>query len=285
VRILLDRELIITSGREVIVQHSLAGEEACCLRLIFPHLGGLQVGKVEDGGDAVLIMARSRAAEAACHRCGASSARARSRYLRRLHDLAAGGRAVMIDLEVRRFFCGNAACGLRTFAGQVPAVALRHQRRDAAAAQRAGSGRAGTGRPGRVPARGRAGRRGLPGHADPADPRSARSRDYRWHLRKVMADRGMFSTTDLIPLLADRGIVLSSSQVYRLVVERPERLSLKILMALLDILDCTMDDLIEPVAAPGAAQRPGKAAAGGTADAAGVGALRPKRARITGTPP
>jgi hypothetical protein len=30
---------------------------------------------------------------------------------------------------VRRFFCGNAACGLRTFAEQVPAVALRHQRR------------------------------------------------------------------------------------------------------------------------------------------------------------
>jgi DNA-binding Xre family transcriptional regulator len=109
--------------------------------------------------------------------------------------------------------------------------------------------------------------------------------DYRWHLRTVMASRGMFATTDLIPLLADRGIALSSSQVYRLVVERPERLSLKILMALLDILECAMDDLIEPVAAPGAAQRPGKAAAGGTAGTAGVGALRPKRARITGTPP
>ena len=106
--------------------------------------------------------------------------------------------------------------------------------------------------------------------------------DYRWHLRTVMAGRGMFATTDLIPLLADRGITLSSSQVYHLVVERPERLSLKILMALLDVLDCTMDDLIEPVAAPGAAQRPGKAAAGGTADAAGIGGRRPKRARIAG---
>ena len=73
--------------------------------------------------------------------------------------------------------------------------------------------------------------------------------DYRWHLRKVMAERGMFATTDLIAPLAERGIRLSSSQVYRLVVERPERLSLKILMALLDILDCTMDQLIEPVAA------------------------------------
>jgi DNA-binding Xre family transcriptional regulator len=101
--------------------------------------------------------------------------------------------------------------------------------------------------------------------------------DYRWHLRQVMADRGMFSTTDLIPLLAKRGIHLSSSQVYRLVTERPERLSLKVLMALLDILDCSMEDLIEPVAAAKPARR-AKAAAGGSE--AGVGDLRPKRARI-----
>lgn len=104
--------------------------------------------------------------------------------------------------------------------------------------------------------------------------------DYRWHLRTVMAERGMFSTTDLIAPLAERGIRLSSSQVYRLVVERPERLSLKILMALLDILDCTMGDLIEPFAAPGAAKRPKKAAAAGGSDAEGVGGLRPRRARI-----
>ena len=68
----------------------------------------------------------------------------------------------------------------------------------------------------------------------------ARKLDYRWHLRQVMASRGMFSTTDLIPPLAARGIRLSSSQVYRLVVDRPERLSLKVLMALLDILDLSL---------------------------------------------
>ncbi|MFE0732090.1 helix-turn-helix domain-containing protein [Streptomyces antibioticus] len=106
--------------------------------------------------------------------------------------------------------------------------------------------------------------------------------DYHWHLRKVMADRGMFSTTDLIPPLKERGITLSSSQVYRLVVERPERLSLKILMALLDILDCTMDDLIEPIAVAGSATKPKRAAAGGTSISEGVGDLRPRRARITG---
>src|SRR5204862_4306365 len=101
--------------------------------------------------------------------------------------------------------------------------------------------------------------------------------DYRWHLRQVMATRGMFATTDLIEPLAQRGIRLSSSQVYRLVVERPERLSLKILMALLDILDCTMTDLVEPVAAATPARR-SKASGGAEA---GVGGLRPKRARIT----
>src|SRR5664279_4435345 len=104
-----------------------------------------------------------------------------------------------------------------------------------------------------------------------------RKLDYRWHLRRVMADRGMFATTDLIDPLAARGIALSSSQVYRLVVERPERLSLKILMALLDILECTMDDLIEPVATVSTAG--GKRRAVG--EQAGVGGLRPKPARIT----
>lgn len=101
--------------------------------------------------------------------------------------------------------------------------------------------------------------------------------DYRWNLRPVMAGRGMFQTTDLIKPLAQRHIRLSSSQVYRLVVERPERLSLKVLMALLDILDCSMEELIEPIAA----QPTRKAKAAGGTDA-GVGDLRPKRARIAG---
>lgn len=105
-----------------------------------------------------------------------------------------------------------------------------------------------------------------------------RELDYRWHLRKVMADRGMFATTDLIEPLAQRGIHLSSSQIYRLVVERPERLSLKVFMALLDILDATMEELLEPVAVAAPARR---SRASGGAEAA-VGDLRPRRARITG---
>jgi DNA-binding Xre family transcriptional regulator len=108
---------------------------------------------------------------------------------------------------------------------------------------------------------------------------SAAKLGYRWHLREVMAGRGLFSTAALRPLLAERGIILSASQVYRLVVEQPERLNLNVLMALLDILDCGMEDLIEPVA-PAAAGRPRRAAAGGTVAEGPV--ERPVRARLTG---
>lgn len=70
---------------------------------------------------------------------------------------------------------------------------------------------------------------------------------YEWRLREVMAAKGMFSTTKLIPLLAERGIHLSTSQVYRLAAEKPERLNMHVLVALMDIFDCTADELIERV--------------------------------------
>jgi DNA-binding Xre family transcriptional regulator len=70
---------------------------------------------------------------------------------------------------------------------------------------------------------------------------------YEWRLRDQMAAAGMFSTSKLIPLLQDRGVHLSASQVYRLVNDKPERLNLVVLVALMDILACTADDLITKV--------------------------------------
>jgi DNA-binding Xre family transcriptional regulator len=67
----------------------------------------------------------------------------------------------------------------------------------------------------------------------------------RWNLRTLMADRGMFQTTDLVPQLAERGIHLSREQVFRLVTQTPQRLSMDALAALCDILQCTPNDLIE----------------------------------------
>jgi len=68
---------------------------------------------------------------------------------------------------------------------------------------------------------------------------------YRWHLRRLMAERDMFQTSDLMPLLAERGITLSREQVFRLVTQPPQRMSMDTLAALCDILDCGVQDLIE----------------------------------------
>jgi DNA-binding Xre family transcriptional regulator len=97
---------------------------------------------------------------------------------------------------------------------------------------------------------------------------------YRWRLREVMAAHGMFSTTELIPPLTERGITLSASQVHRLVTGTPERLSLPVLSALCDIFDVTPADLILTTAENTAPRR----AAG--AQVADLAAMRPVRARI-----
>lgn len=106
--------------------------------------------------------------------------------------------------------------------------------------------------------------------AKPSAKPSARV-GYHWHLRRLMAQADMFATTDLVPLLAERGITLSREQVYRLVVQVPERLSLATLAALCDILDCTPADLIEPY-------RAGRAKTPRRTDADQL--PRPKRARV-----
>jgi len=107
--------------------------------------------------------------------------------------------------------------------------------------------------------------------------RKQRKLGYAWHLRRLMAEHGMFATTDLQPLLAERGITLSSVQVYRLVAQVPERLNLNVLVALCDILGCSPSDLIEPVAH---AQRQRRAA--GAADSKPAPkSIKPKKARVT----
>ena len=109
---------------------------------------------------------------------------------------------------------------------------------------------------------------------------------YQWRLRELMAGAGMFSTTALVQLLAERGIELSASQVHRLVTGTPERLSMMVLAALCDIFDTTPADLIH-TAAENAAPR--AAVAGEQRDPAATRAdthpaIRQTRARIRPQP-
>jgi DNA-binding Xre family transcriptional regulator len=113
-------------------------------------------------------------------------------------------------------------------------------------------------------------------------PIRRRQVSYQWRLRELMAERGLFTTVELVPLLTERGITLSASQVHRLVTGTPERLSLAVLAALCDVFDVTPADLITTTAA----NVTPRAADGTTAQPTdigrtdGGGAIRPTRARI-----
>lgn len=101
---------------------------------------------------------------------------------------------------------------------------------------------------------------------------------YQWRLREIMASRGLFTTTHLAPLLAERGITLSASQIHRLVTGTPERLSLPVLAALCDLLEVTPAELI----LTNAANTTTRKAAGDTGPTSvpGPAQLRPSRARL-----
>ena len=99
------------------------------LAVLFPHLAGLRVHRVEDTGEAVMIAASCQAGSASCPRCGQASAQVHGGYGRTVADGAAGGRPVLIVLQVRRFRCRNPGCPAVTFAEQARGLSERYRRR------------------------------------------------------------------------------------------------------------------------------------------------------------
>ncbi|OZD88707.1 MULTISPECIES: helix-turn-helix domain-containing protein [Nocardiaceae] len=105
-----------------------------------------------------------------------------------------------------------------------------------------------------------------------------RTVDYTWRLPELMAAHGMHNSTDLIPRLLERGIALSRPQVYRLVTQRPERVSLQMMAALCDIFGCGMQDLVTVTAAD---ERKKRTATSSAPDVVELNkTVRPRRARV-----
>jgi len=96
----------------------------------------------------------------------------------------------------------------------------------------------------------------------------------RWNLRQLMAENGMFSTTDLVEPLHERGVEISRQMVHRIATKPPQRINVELLAALCDILVCTPNDLLELVYV-----RTGDVPAVND-DGPGIGDLRPIRATI-----
>ncbi len=97
----------------------------------------------------------------------------------------------------------------------------------------------------------------------------------RWNLRQLMAENGMFATSDLVEPLREQGVEISRQMIHRVVTQPPRRINVDLLAALCDILTCTPDDLLELVVETVPRQEPAVNDHG-----PGIGELRPVRARI-----
>jgi len=146
------------------------------LRVLFPHLSGLEVSRVADTGDAVVAFASVAGAQARCPQCGQASSRVHGRYQRLLADGAAGGRPLLIALSVRRFRCTASLCPRITFVEQAEGLTGRYLRRTLPLREVLARFRAGAGRAGGCPAGCRPGHRGALLHAPAAGHGVARSR-------------------------------------------------------------------------------------------------------------
>ncbi|WP_338704390.1 ISL3 family transposase (plasmid) [Streptomyces sp. Q6] len=89
----------------------------------------MAVDQTSRSDSSVRFIVRCTAPTARCPACGTAAGRVHSRYVRRPADTAVGGQPAVINLQVRRFFCGNDACQKKTFAEQVEGLTFRYGRR------------------------------------------------------------------------------------------------------------------------------------------------------------
>ncbi|MEV0537892.1 ISL3 family transposase [Kitasatospora sp. NPDC050463] len=98
--------------------------------LLLPHLARVRVECIEvRDGRMVIEASTPQGGFVSCPDCGVASGRVHSRYGRHLADAPCGGQGVVIELSVRRLFCGNSACQRVTFAEQVEGLTCRYGRR------------------------------------------------------------------------------------------------------------------------------------------------------------
>jgi len=88
--------------------------------LLFPLIPGIRVRRLTPEPDVLRVEVVTTRRRARCPLCRRRSRRVHSDYARVLRDLPCAGRAVVVELHVRRFVCGAAPCVRRIFAEQVP---------------------------------------------------------------------------------------------------------------------------------------------------------------------
>ena len=97
--------------------------------ILFSGLSALVIVDVADGGDVIVVRARTRNVAVPCPGCGTETARVHGYHDRTAADVPVNGRRVQIRVRARRLRCGAPGCPRQTFREQVPGVLDRYQRR------------------------------------------------------------------------------------------------------------------------------------------------------------
>ncbi|MFE2061086.1 transposase family protein [Streptomyces sp. NPDC059467] len=92
-------------------------------------MSALAVEDVADGGDVVLVSARTRGGPVPCPACGTPTEKIHGFHTRTLADVPVDGRRARVSVRLRRLVCQVLGCPRQTFREQVPGVVERHQRR------------------------------------------------------------------------------------------------------------------------------------------------------------
>jgi hypothetical protein len=64
-----------------------------------------------------------------------------------------------------------------------------------------------------------------------------------WRLRELMAGKGLFSAVQLQQALSGHGVSLGPSHAHELLTRAPRQPRMVVLLALCDVLECTLADL------------------------------------------
>ena len=97
--------------------------------LLFPSCPDLLLEEITCEGQTLFLTVRSTGHSAVCPDCANVSVKVHSRYPRTLADVSMMDYAVVLRVQVRRFFCSNPACARKTFAEPFPDFAVAYARR------------------------------------------------------------------------------------------------------------------------------------------------------------
>src|SRR6266700_6564876 len=88
---------------------------------LLPLPKGLEIATIETVDDLLVVHVVSTKVKVSCPLCFCLAKRRHSRYTRVVADLPCAGFRVQLRLQMRKFFCDNAACSRKIFTERVPA--------------------------------------------------------------------------------------------------------------------------------------------------------------------